>query len=60
MRRCLKKQNPRLGQTAVEYLLTTMTLLIAFAGIYGWLQIGLRNMFRGAARLILAAYMELP
>lgn len=40
----------------MEYLLTTLTLTVAFAGMYGFLQGQLRNLFRIAGLKILSAY----
>jgi hypothetical protein len=42
------------GQTVVEYLLTTLTLVTVFAGMYGFLQGQLKNLFKMAGMLILA------
>ena len=47
---------PRSGQTAVEYLLTTLTLVTAFAGLYGFLQGQLKRLFTAAAIRILTSY----
>lgn len=44
------------GQTAVEYLLTTLTLVTVFAGMYGFLQGQLRGIFRVAGIKILTPY----
>ena len=44
------------GQTAVEYLLTTVTLATVFAGMYGFLQGQLRMFFRIAGIKILPPY----
>jgi hypothetical protein len=44
------------GQTTVEYLLTTMTLVTVFAGLYGFLQGQLRKLFIAAGNKILTAY----
>jgi Flp pilus assembly pilin Flp len=44
------------GQTVVEYLLTTVTLVTVFAGMYGFLQGQLRTLFTLAGRKILAPY----
>ena len=41
------------GQTVVEYLLTTLTLVTVFAGMYGFLQGQLKNLFKLAGMLIL-------
>lgn len=44
------------GQTVVEYLLTTLTLVTVFAGMYGFLQGQLRMLFRIAGIKILTPY----
>jgi hypothetical protein len=46
----------RLGQTTVEYLLTTLTLVTAFAGMYGFMQGQLKKLFLGASIKILTSY----
>lgn len=62
MRRSYKEREARrplgsrLGQTAVEYLLTTMTLVTVFASMYGFLQGQLRKLFVAAGTKILMAY----
>lgn len=50
------RQESRRGQTTVEYLLTTVTLVTVFAGIYGFLQTSLRTEFQAAAKMILRSY----
>jgi uncharacterized protein (UPF0333 family) len=44
------------GQAAVEYLLTTMTLVVVFAGMHGFLHGQLRNLFKLAGLKILTPY----
>jgi len=44
------------GQTVVEYLLTTVTLVTVFAGMYGFLQGQLKNLFKLAGVKILMPY----
>lgn len=44
------------GQTAVEYLLTTVTLVTVFAGMYGFLQGQLKILFKIAGIKILTPY----
>ncbi len=44
------------GQTAVEYLLTTVTLVTVFAGMYGFLQGQLKGLFKIAGMRILTPY----
>lgn len=46
----------RAGQTAVEYLMTTLFLTIAFSGMYGFMQGQLKTLFRAAAIKILTSY----
>ena len=46
----------RSGQTAVEYLLTTVTLVTVFASMYGLMQQSLRKLFQQAAIVILRSY----
>lgn len=52
-RRLLKGKG---GQTAVEYLLTTLALVTAFAGMYGVLQGALKKAFTVAGMKILTPY----
>jgi hypothetical protein len=44
------------GQTAVEYMLTTVVLSLAFAGMYGFMQKQLAQLYKQAAKAILATY----
>ena len=44
------------GQTVVEYLLTTVTLVTIFAAMYGFLQGQLRRLFLIAGVKILKTY----
>lgn len=44
------------GQTVVEYLLTTVTLVTVFAGMYGFLQGQLKTLFKLAGVKILTPY----
>ena len=44
------------GQTVVEYLLTTLTLVTVFAGMYGFLQGQLKILFKLAGMKILTPY----
>jgi hypothetical protein len=46
----------RRGQSAVEYLLTTMALVTLFAGMYGFLQGQIRVLFKAAGVKILTSY----
>ena len=45
------------GQTTVEYLLTTLALVVAFAGFYGFIQQQLKSLFTSAAGMILATWI---
>lgn len=40
----------------MEYLLTTLVLVTAFVGMYGYLQGALRKLFQAAGLKILAPY----
>lgn len=44
------------GQSAVEYLLTTCTLVTVFASMYGFLQGQLKQLFIQAGMKILTSY----
>lgn len=44
------------GQTAVEYLLTTVALATVFAGMFGFLQGQLKKLFTIAGVKILSTY----
>lgn len=46
----------RSGQTAIEYLLTTVALVTVFAGMYGFLQGQLKKLFLIAGVKILSTY----
>ena len=46
----------RRGQTVVEYLLTTLTLVTVFAGMFGFLQGQLKGLFKIAGMKILTPY----
>jgi|CXWL01.1.fsa_nt_gi Flp pilus assembly pilin Flp len=52
-RRIAREKN---GQTAVEYLLTTVALTMVFAGMFGFLQGQLRRLFTIAGVKILSTY----
>jgi Flp pilus assembly pilin Flp len=53
LRRLLKGKK---GQTAVEYLLTTVALAVAFSGMFAILQGGLKKLFVAAGIKILTPY----
>ncbi len=44
------------GQTAIEYLLTTLALVTVFAGMFGFLQGQLKKLFTIAGVKILSTY----
>lgn len=44
------------GQTAVEYLLTTLALVTVFASLYGFMQGQVRRLFVAAGIKILTSY----
>lgn len=46
----------RKGQTAIEYLLTTLALVTVFAGMFGFLQGQLKKLFTIAGVKILSTY----
>ncbi len=46
----------RRGQTTVEYLLTTLTLVIVFSAMYGFLQGQLKKLYQAAGVRILTSY----
>ena len=46
----------RRGQSAVEYLLTTMALVTMFASMYGFLQVQIKRLFLAAGTKILTSY----
>jgi len=59
-RRASSVLKSRRGQTAVEYLLVTVALTIAFSSIYRVLQWYLTNQFRQGGEIILRMYKETP
>lgn len=46
----------RRGQTTVEYLLTTVALVVVFASLFGFIQGRLKFLFEKAGMKILAKY----
>ena len=50
----------RRGQTAVEYLLVTVSLTVAFAMVYRVLQVYLSRQFENGGVIILRMYSEDP
>ena len=55
-RRMANKSRGESGQAAIEYLLTTLTLVTIFAGMYGFLHGALRTLFIRAGVRILTSY----
>lgn len=54
--RAISRRRGQAGQTTVEYLLTTVTLVSVFAMLYGMMQGQYRSLFRLAAVKILKSY----
>ncbi len=52
-----KKYRLSRGQTTVEYLLTTVVLVAAFSGFYGFIQQQLKSLFTNAAMMILSTWI---
>jgi Flp pilus assembly pilin Flp len=50
----------RSGQTAIEYLLVTISLLLVFVMMYKALQYALRNQFTRGGLVIVRMYTETP
>jgi hypothetical protein len=50
----------RRGQTAIEYLLVTVSLLFVFVMMYKALQYALRNQFQRGGLVIVRMYTESP
>lgn len=50
----------RRGQTAIEYLLVTVSLLFVFVLMYKALQYSLSNQFKRGGMVILKVYKETP
>ena len=46
----------RMGQTTVEYLLTTLILVVFFSAMYGFMQPQIKNLFVQAGMVILRTY----
>lgn len=46
------------GQAAVEYIMSTLMILVLFTGMYGFLQQQTRRLFTAAARAIVRSYHE--
>ncbi|GEM_PF-3837761 len=56
-----KERSPRRrGQTAVEYILVTLALLMAFVMIYRVMQWYLTGQFRAGGLIIMRKYEALP
>jgi hypothetical protein len=56
MQNMSEKKGWRRAQATIEYLLTTMTLVVVFAGMYGFMQSQLKTLFVAAGTKILATY----
>lgn len=54
--RSFTRRGARRGQTAVEYMLTTMALVVAFSAMYGVIANSLKKLFTAAAIKILTSY----
>ena len=50
----------RRGQTAIEYLLVTVSLLFVFVTMYKALQYSLSNQFKRGGMVIIRMYKETP
>lgn len=50
----------RRGQTAIEYLLVTVSLLFVFVMMYKALQYSLSNQFKRGGMVIITMYKETP
>ena len=50
----------RKGQTAIEYLLVTVSLLFVFSMMYKALQYSLSNQFKRGGMVIVRMYKETP
>lgn len=50
----------RRGQTAIEYLLVTVSLLFVFVMMYKALQYSLSNQFKRGGMVIIRMYKETP
>ncbi|OGS12536.1 MAG: hypothetical protein A2234_03585 [Elusimicrobia bacterium RIFOXYA2_FULL_58_8] len=50
----------RCGQTAIEYLLVTASLLFVFVMMYRALQFSIANQFKRGGMVIMRVYVESP
>jgi len=55
---CGSKKKKRLGQTAIEYLLVTVSLLFVFTTMYKALQYAVANQFKRGGSVIMKVYIE--
>ena len=46
----------RVGQVTIEYLLTTLCLVVFFSAWYGFMQPQIRTLFQHAGKMILVDY----
>lgn len=53
-----KAAKKRLGQTAVEYILVTVSLLFVFTTMYKSLQYAVAKQFENGGKIIMKVYVE--
>lgn len=53
-----KTTKKRLGQTAVEYILVTVSLLFVFTTMYKSLQYAVAKQFENGGKIIMKVYIE--
>ena len=58
--RCASRFKLRRAQTAIEYLLVTVSLLFVFVLMYKALQYSLANQFKRGGMVIIRMYTETP
>ncbi|MFA6582753.1 MAG: hypothetical protein WCS77_00505 [Elusimicrobiaceae bacterium] len=51
-----RRVRSRLGQTTIEYILTSLVLVVVFAAMYRIIGRALVNIFRGGATMIVRQY----
>jgi len=56
MTNTLRRYIGKRGQTAVEYMMTTLALTMVFASMYGFMQKQLAGLYKQAAKAILTSY----
>ena len=52
----LRRLRNRKGQAMVEYTMTTVALIVAFAGIYRVMQYNLKKEFQTGATIVVSMY----